>query len=213
MQKLISTLLLGSLVVMVSCASKKDEPKPRPAELSYKVVDFSDAVKPAWIDSPTKGDSEKALKENRYFVSESEHKDKRLCLKSAEVRSTATIASEIAQFIKNTYGESTQSDEDEVSQYMQESLAQEVQAFVVGAQVHKTYWELRSYSKEMGADVDKKLYACHALIKMNKKNLAKAIKNSQAELYNAIKDPEVKENTKKILSDIATKFDEAKSKE
>lgn len=208
MNKIILITILTSSFVLTSCSSK---PKPRKATRTYKVVDFSNAVKPEWIEDVSKGDTSKAQKSNRYFISESEHKNKRLCLKSAEARATATVASEIAQFIKNTYGESTSADEAEVSDYMTESLAQETQAFVVGAQVHKRYWEQRSYEKELGAKRNYKKYACHALIKMKKKALVKAIKNSTAELYNAIKDPEVKENTKKILKDVAQKFNEAKN--
>ncbi len=208
MNKIILITILTTSFVLTSCSSK---PTPRKATRTYKVVDFSNAVKPEWFEDVSKGDTSKAQKSNRYFISESEHKNKRLCLKSAEARATATVASEIAQFIKNTYGESTSADEAEVSDYMTESLAQETQAFVVGAQVHKRYWEQRSYEKELGAKRNYKKYACHTLIKMKKKALAKAIKNSTAELYKAIKDPEVKENTKKILKDVAQKFNEAKN--
>lgn len=208
MNKLILVSMLASSIFLTSCASK---PKPREATRAYKVVDFSNAVKPEWIEDASKGDSKKALKTNRYFISESEHANKRLCLKSAEARATATVASEIAQFIKNTYGESTSADDSVVSDYMTESLAQETQAFVVGAQVHKRYWELRSYDKELGSKKNFQKYACHALIKMKKKALATAIKNSTAELYKSIKDPEVKENTQKILKDVASKFNEAKN--
>lgn len=207
MNKFVLLSMLSTLFLLASCASG---PKPREATRDYKVVDFSNAIKPEWIEQPSKGDSSKELKKNRYFISESEHKNKRLCLKSAEARATATVASEISQFIKNTYGESTSADDEEVSDYMTESLAQETQAFVIGAQVHKTYWELRSYQKELGAKKDYKKYACYALIKMNKKALKKAIDNSTAELYKSIKDPEVKEKTKQILKDVADKFNEAK---
>lgn len=207
MEKIILSAILASSFLLTSCSSK---PKPRKAMRTYKVVDFSNAVKPEWIEDPSKGDTSKEQKTHRYFISESEHSNKRLCLKSAEARATSTVASEISQFIKNTYGESTSADDTEVSDYMTESLAQETQAFVVGAQVHKRYWELRSYEKELGSKKNYKKYSCQALIKMNKKALAKAIKNSTAQLYDAIKDPEVKENTKKILQDVAEKFNEAK---
>lgn len=203
-------ILLFTAVFSLFLASCASGPKVRKAQRTYKVVDFSNAVKPAWLENPSQADTEKELKNNRYFISEAEHSNKRLCMKSAEARATATVASEISQFIKDTYGESTNSGDDEINQYMEENLAQEVQAFVVGAQVHKTYWELRAYSKELGANKDHKKYSCHALIKMNKKALAKAIKNSTAKLYDAIKDPEAKENTKKIMQDVAQKFNDKK---
>lgn len=209
MKKMIPMLMtLMSLVLVSSCASK---PKPRVIKKMYKVVDFSKNIIPAWVDEPIKGDSEQANKTNRYFINESSHKSKRLCMKSAEVRATAKVASEISQFIKNTYGESTNggdSADEAVTEYMQESLAQQTEAFVVGAQVHKTYWEQRAYDKELGATKNYRKYYCFALIKMNKKALAKAVKNATAKLYTSIKDPEVKQNTKKILKDVAEKFNE-----
>jgi hypothetical protein len=197
-----------SALFFVSCSSNdKKEPEPRTFVKQYNLVDASSGVLPNWIDAPSKGDKSKARKKNRYFVNNSEHKSKRLCLKSSQARANAQIAAEIAQFIKNTYSEATQGgDEEEVSEYMQEQLAQEAQSFIVGASVHKTYWEKRKYLESLGADEDKSVYSCFALVKMSKKNLEKAVKNSRKKLLDNIREPEVKKKTNKILKDVSKKF-------
>lgn len=204
-------LVLISVVTLffVSCGSseKKETVKPREFKKDYNLVDASTGVLPEWIESPSKGDKSKARKKHRYFVNESAHKSKRLCLKSAEARATARVAAEIAQFMKNTFSEATQGGDDEdVTEYMQEQLAQEAQSFIVGASVHKTYWEKRKYLESLGAEEDRTEYNCYALVKMSKKNLEKAVNNSRRKLLSSIAEPEVKKKTDKILKDVSKKF-------
>lgn len=208
MKRFISIIALTGLVV--SCGSKQvQEEKPREFVKDYNVVDASETITPSWILAPETGDKSSSAADNKFFVNESENINKRLCLRSAEARATSYIASEIAQFIKNSYAEATQGGESEVvSEYMQEQLASETQSFIVGSSVHKTYWEKRSYKKDLGAVENKVLYNCFALVKISKKNLEKAIENSKAKLLNSIKDPEVKSKTDSILEDVATKFNE-----
>ncbi|MDD0854683.1 hypothetical protein HBN50_16345 [Halobacteriovorax sp. GB3] len=201
--KLFKAILLMSSLALVSCASKekkevvKEEPK---FQKDYVLVDASSKTEPTWIEEPTSGDKKKESKLNRYFVSESASVSKRSCVRSASARATARIAQEVAQFMKNSYAESTQVDEgDEVSEYMEESLGQEAQTFLVGARVHKTYWEKRRYQKTLGAKEDETKYNCFALVKMSKKNLEKALKKSMQKLYGDIDDPEVKKKAKKAL--------------
>jgi hypothetical protein len=210
--KKISLLLLLSITVFVtSCGSKdkKEEPKKeaRKFQKDYVVVDARKSIIPEWIDDPYNEDTTKAKKTNRYFISESEGNNKRLCTRSASARASARVAAEIAQFIKNTYSEATQGDEDdEVSQYMQEQLAQEVQSFIVGASVFKSYWEKRRYKMDLGAPADKTMYTCYALVKMSKRNLSKAIKNSRAKLLKSLEDPEVKKKAEKATAFVEDKF-------
>lgn len=215
MQKITSWIAILSLFALISCGSSKKtaeapaapKQEERTFHKSFVLMNASAKITPKWIDLPSKGDKSKERKKNRYFISESAHKNKRLCLKSAEARATARIAAEIAQFVKNTYGESTQGGgDDDVTEYMEESLAQEAQSFIVGARVHKTYWEKRGYKETLGAEEDMTKYNCFALIKMSKKSVKKAVQNSTAKLYTNIEDPEVKQNTKKILKDAGDAF-------
>ena len=140
--------MLLSLVSFVGCGSKEKKEVAKVVEPSvqtqpdFVIQEMSAKKYPKWIATPNKGDKGKFRKKNRYFVNSSEHASKRLCLKSAEARATAHISAEIAQFIKNTYAEATQGGGDEdVSEFMQEQLAQETQSFVVGSRVLKTFWE------------------------------------------------------------------------
>ena len=214
MLKFLSLIMLSSLVLFTGCgSSEKEEKDPEPKEQeserrrSYIVTDYSRKEIPNWIDLPHTGDKQSVRKNYRYFVAESENKNKRLCLRSSQARASATIAREIAQFMKNTYAEATQGGEDEdVTEYMQEQLAQEAQTFIVGAEAKDTYWEKRAYQKERGADSNRSTYVCYALIRMSKKNLSSAVKNSKAKLYTSIKEPEVKQKTKEALKFVEDKF-------
>lgn len=209
--KMLTVTMLLSALTLVGCASKKTEKKEegRSFQKDYVLMDASEKELPKWIKKPSKGDKSKERKKNRYFVNESSATNKRLCMRSAETRATARIAQEIAQFIKNSYAEATQGGADEdVTEYMQEQLATESQAFVVGASVLKTYWELRGYKEALGAEEDMKKYNCFALVKMSKKNLEKAVKRSRAKLLGEIEDPEVKKKTDKALEAVENKFNE-----
>ncbi len=199
-------MLAALLSLVSSCGSSSKEKEVRTFDKDYKVVDASEKSIPDWIDTPEKGESESKAKGNRYFVNESANIQKRLCIKSAEARATSRIASEIAQFMKNSYAEATQDGEDEVTSYMQEQLAQEAQSFIVGASVVSTYWEKRAYKEDMGADANKTEYNCFALVRMSKKNLEKAVNKSRAKLVDGLEDPEVKKKTNTALEDVASKF-------
>lgn len=214
-KKLIMATLLVGLVTSCGSSKKEDAKEPekkvveegRKFQKDYVLIEASSNIKPTWIDMPYEVEGTKGKKKFRYFLDGSEGQSKRLCLRSAGARANARIAREIAQFIKNTYAEATQGGEDDdVAEYMQEQLAQEAQTFIVGAQTLRTYWEKRRYKTELGASDDETKYSCHALVKMPKKNLEKAIKNSTAKLLRSIQDPEVKDKTEKAISQVEDKF-------
>ena len=212
MKKFLMMLMMGALFVSCGSSDKKEAPKEDDTlkiQVDYKLQETSTgkSTPPEWIQKPSKGDSSKNRKQYRYFVNESEHSSKRLAVRSAEARANARIAQEIAQFMKNTFAEATQGgEEEEVTEYMQEQLAQEAQTFIVGAQVIKTYWEKRRYLEAMGAEEDKTVYTAYALVRMSKKNLEKAVRRSRAKLLGTIEAPEVKKKTDKILKDVDDAF-------
>lgn len=214
MKKLLNLGLVATLLILASCGSseKEDAPLNEERELTkdYVLLNASDKRLPTWIKYPDQGDANKPeRKKHTYFVNESAHKDKRLCERSASSRSRAKIAQEIATFMKNSYAEATQGGGDEeVTQYMQEQLASEAQAFVIGSSIIQTYWEKRAYQEKLGADEDVKKFNCFALVKMSKKNLEKAIRNSRAKLLDGISNPEVKQKTNKALNMVEKKFDQ-----
>lgn len=204
--------ILITLFALVGCGSskKKNDTPPRERKITFDLLDFSDARVPSWIDEPETGDKQTARKKFEYFVAESANKNKRLCKRSSSARATAEIARQIAQFMKNSYAESVQGGEDEdVSEYMQEQLAQESQSFVIGARVTKKYWEKRKYRKELGAEKNETLYNCFSLVKISKTNLEKAIRNSRAKLLTSIEEPEVKRKTEDALKYVEKKFEKA----
>lgn len=207
MKLMLAMALMTTL--FVSCGSSEKEKRPELKATEYTVIETSTGTigRPEWVQNPEEGDKEKNRNNYRYFINESEHSNKRLAMRSAEARANARIAQEIAQFIKNTFSEATQGgDEEDVSEYMEEQLAQEVQTFIVGAEVIKSFWEKRNYSKEAGADENKKTYYSYALVRMDKDNLAKAVKRSRQKLLSNISAPEVKKKAQDALKDAEQAF-------
>jgi hypothetical protein len=170
-------------------------------------MDASSRTLPRWLDEPEEGDKAKERDQHRYFISEASHSNKRLCTRSAEARAATKIAQEVAQFIKNSYAEATQgSADEEVSQYMQEQLAQETQSFLVGAGTIKNYWEQRRYKVDLGAEEDAVKFQCYALVRISKKSLSKAMSAARAKLLNNIEDTEVKSKTEEVIEEAEKAF-------
>lgn len=208
-----SLLILPIVLLFASCGSVEkaevatEAPQAdRDFQIDYVLVDASQGERPSWILNPHVSDDSDKRDMNRYFVSEANRNQKRLCTKSAVARANARIAGEITQFIKNTYSESAQGTDDDVSEYMQEQLTQEIQSFVVGAETSRTYWEKRRYKKELGAKADKDTYACYALVKMKKKNLKEMIMMARKKILRSIDSPEVKAKTEKAIKNVEDKF-------
>ena len=215
-------LILGFLatsLVLTACGSsdKKtvvvEEKNPNPErvfKIDYELADASEKALPTWIQEPSKAEkSAEDRKKFRYFTNESANTNQRLCEKSAEARATAHIASEIAQFMKNSYAEATQGGaSEEVTEYMQEHLAQEAQSFLTGVSVIGKYWEKRNYKESLGAREDLTKFYCYAVVKMSKKDVEKAVERSRAKLLGEIPAPEVKTKTNKALTEVSSKFAE-----
>lgn len=215
MKTSILVTLMSLTLLLASCGSsqKAEEATPPPQaerdfQIDYVLIDASEGDRPNWILNPHVSDEGTKRKSYRYFVSESSRSQKRLCLKSAQARANARIAGEITQFIKNTYSESVQGEDDDVSEYMQEQLTQEIQSFVVGAQTSRMYWEKRRYQKDLGAPENKVSYTCYALVRMKKDNLKKMIKMARKKILRSIEAPEVKRKTEKAIRDVEDKFNQ-----
>ena len=176
-------LLLLLLLFITSCGSTGN--KPRDFEVEYKVINASNRTEPMWITDINKFKGEKGI---RYFVSESEHAVKRLCVKSATARANATIASEVKQHIESEYSEVTREDEDRnIEKFYSESLNQIVNTKVSGIRVVNQYWEKRKF--ESDKDGGSKLqYSCFTLVSITEKRLEKAIKLASNKYKKVIKE-------------------------
>lgn len=197
--KTLLTLLLSGFI-LASCASRK-------LERDYKVVDASHQDIPEWVSDLDEwlDDEEDDFAKNRYYIYETEAKNSRsTACEIAKARSAANVASEISTFIKQSFAQSKHGDptklDSKLSEYVQDDLAKEVQAFIVGAQSYKTYWEKRKFMKEMGAQADQEGYVCTSLIKISKDNLKKAFNRSEEALAKKA-DDKSREAVQKIMKE------------
>jgi hypothetical protein len=199
----------GSADKKITEVAVEKNPNPeRVFKVDYDLVDASEKALPDWLLEPSKVEkSSEDRKMFRYFINESANTNQRLCEKSAEARATGHIGAEIAQFIKNSFAEATQGGATEgASEYMQEQLAQEAQSFLAGVTIVKKYWEKRNYKEALGATENMTKYYCYVVVKMNKKDVEKAVERSKAKILGQIQAPEVKTKTDKALADVAKKF-------
>lgn len=165
--------LLALLNTVLSCSSG---PKEREFELDYKVLNASQKVEPAWLQDIKKYEGDSGY---HYFLSESENRNRRLCIKSATARSTAVIASEVSQEISNDYTEVTSLDNDsqEVKTFF-EKLTQTVRTKVSGVRVKEQYWEKRQ--KKSGEELTgTPYYTCYSVVGIKEETLDRAKKAAQ----------------------------------
>ncbi len=205
-------LLLTVLLGLYACGSSDKKPEPRVFKKNYDVVDAQYGIIPNWINEPQSWakDNDKEAKEYRYFVYDTEPKNSRsIACKIAKANASASIATEISQFIKQSLGSSKQGDptdmDEKLDEYVETTLAQEVQSFVVGARIHRTYWEQRDYKQDLGADKNFKGYTCAALVKISRQNLERAVRRAQKKIE-GVANPEVKQNVRNALKDAADNF-------
>lgn len=196
--KLIYLILIS--IITVGCASRK-------LEKDYKVVDASHQDIPEWVEDLDEwlDDEEEDFEKNRYYIYTTEAKNSRsTACEIAKARSVANVAAEISTFIKQSFAQSKHGDptvkNKKLSEYVQDDLAKEVQAFIVGAQNYKSYWEKRRFMKEMGAKSDWDGFTCTSLVKISKSNLKKAFERSEQALA-AKADEKSKEQVKKIMEE------------
>lgn len=175
------SILFLLLVLGVSCSSRFSK--------NYEVVDGSHEDIPEWIEDTkewAEDEDEEDYKKHRYYVYTTEGRaDKEMVCKSAVVKGRAEIAAEITAFIKDSFSESVEGDprsQKNMERYLESNLAQEVQAFVVGARKFRSYWEKRQVKKDLGAKKDDVIYSCSALLKISKKQIQKAFDRAAKKL-------------------------------
>lgn len=201
--KLIINLSLLSLIV--ACSSRK-------LERDYKVVDASSQEIPEWVEDLDEwlDDEEDDFKKHRYYIYTTEAKNSRsTACEIAKARSASNVAGEVSTFIKQSLAQSRHGDptktNGKLAEYIQDDLAKEVQAFIVGAQNYKVYWEKRRFLKEQGAKKDWDGFVCTSLVKISKSNLKKAFKRSE-EALSAKVDVKAKEQVQKIMQEAAEAY-------
>lgn len=195
-------MLLLSLLVVVSCASRK-------LKKDYEVVDASHQEVPEWVNDLDEWleDEEKDYEKNRYYIYTTEPKAQRaLACEIAKTRANASVASEVSSFIKHSFAQSKHGNSSlgsaNVSEYIEENLVKEVQAYLNGVQNYKTYWEKRRFKTDLGAKKDMDGFVCTSLVKVSKKNLKNSFNRAQELLQARVsKDEEAKENVKAIIEE------------
>lgn len=227
MKKILTSICVLSLAGLAACSSSKKETMvERPVEdvknteikKEYEVRDASSNFRPGWIEDAEvwAKQNEKGIDKNRFFSYESEPKVTRgVACDIAKANVRADIASEITTFIEKTLGTTQEGNASvdmnnpklsPLKEYMENTLAEKVQAMIHGASVVKSYWEQREFKKSLGAKEDFKAYTCAVLIRMDADRLRKSVEEAASFVVKKVDDPEAKENVKKALQNVSENF-------
>ena len=220
-----STLMLLVLTaLLVSCGSSKkkelkEENNAGTIQRDYIVRNSSTGnIRPAWVYEPLEWAQAKNRDVNkyRYFSFETEPKvNREIACNLAKANAKSDIAGEITTFISKSLGSSQEGqasiDENNpqvqgLRSFVENTLAEKVQAMLTGAAVVKTYWEKRNYKKDMGAKRDFIGYTCAALIRMKKETIQNAIDRAGRILDKKTDDPATKENVKNAINEAKDNF-------
>lgn len=225
-----SLLSLFLVLLLTSCSSTKKEEGPKEVEhkdlkKDYVVRDSSSDVRPGWVENPEVWAKEygQDTEKYRYFAFETEPKVSReIACNLAKANARADIAGEISAFIEKSLGESQQGkasiDPNSPSvqalrEYVENTLAEKVQAMVNGAEIFRTYWETRQFMQKMGAARDYKASTCGILVRMETERLKKAVSDAANHVVKEADDPKTQEAVKQALESASENFVKAKKGE
>lgn len=224
MKKLLMLMMMLGLVV--SCATKDDreleEREHEGISRDYVVKDASSNFRPGWIEDAElwSRNHSKDTAKFRYFSYETDPKVSRnISCNLAKANARADIAGEITTFIDKQLGASTQGnaniDEnnphiESLREYVENTLAEKVQALIHGAAIEKTYWEKRAYMKDKGAKKDFTAWTCAVYVRMPSERLKRAIDEAANHVVKRADDPEAKDAVRKAMKDASNNFVKAK---
>ena len=196
MKKLLTLTCLLALVA--SCSSRK-------LQKEYKVVDSSHGEVPEWIADYEDYLDDVDTKKDNYYKFETEPKNNReIACKIAKAEAASHVAGEIKTRIKDVLTTSKEGDATELGgkldEYVSNTLTMDIESNLSGLKVVKTYWEKRSYSKELGAVKDFRAWSCSVLLKISKENVKKAIDSAEEKIAKLMPN-KAKENVQKMLQE------------
>lgn len=177
-------IVLSALTLLAGCSSFKPD---------YVVRDASEKSAPDWIaDADEAARNKKELAEYRFFISDAENVNKRLCKQESEAQATQKVASEIAQEIFSRFEAEYKSDDDVANAKLKDKLQRNIQVNLHGVAVAKNYWEKRQYQVEMGASKDIVRFKCDTAVKISVKNLQEALNAYKEKTLKTLKGEEKK---------------------
>lgn len=179
-------LTVSAVCLLAACSGFKPD---------YTVTDASKSSKPFWTtqSKTAKIDSSSERKTNRYYVANAVAPEERTCLRSAEANATRKIAAEVAQEIAAQFEESRKATGETADIKMKDKLQQIVDTNLHGVVVAETYWEKRSYQKQLGAAKDYVGYKCDVAVKIKKSALIEALEMYKAKTIRGLSEKDKKD--------------------
>lgn len=182
-------ILITFIILLAACSSKFNH--------DYIIIEMSQNKSPLWIMNLQKYEKNKNSnnKKYKYFISEAENINKRLCEQSAIANINKLISSKISNeviFIFNSLIEVQEDDEFMIANSKKEEIKNSVRNKLSGVEIKENYWEKRKYKAELGAKKEKLVYVCYQLARVKRKSHEKIVNEMINKHLLEIKDDSLK---------------------
>jgi len=212
---------LLALLITIGCSSTKDDvadKKHEDLEKNYKVRDASSNYRPGWIVNANlwAKKNNKNISTYRYFSFETGPKvDRDIACNMAKANAKVDIAGEISSYIEKELTSKQEGDafidenspeDKKLLHFVSNVLVERIQSNLHGVAVEKSYWEKRSYEKDLGAKKDFTAYTCAVFVKINSDALAKAVEKASKRVVKEAKKSGKHNEVERILKDAPEGF-------
>ena len=208
-------------LLTIGCSSTKDDvadKKHEDIERNYKVRDASSNYRPGWIVNANLWAKKNNMNvsTSRYFSFETGPKvDRDIACNMAKANAKVDIAGEISSYIEKTLTSKQQGDafidenspeDKKLLHFVSNVLTERIQSELHGVAVGKTYWEKRTYEKDLGANKDFTAYTCAVFVKINKDALAAAVEKASKRVVKEASKSGKDKQVERILKDAPEGF-------
>jgi hypothetical protein len=209
-------------LLTIGCSSTKDDvadKKHEDIERNYKVRDASSNYRPGWIVNANLWAKKNNMNVSttRYFSFETGPKvDRDIACNMAKANAKVDIAGEISSYIEKTLTSRQEGDafidennpeDKKLLHFVSNVLTERIQSQLHGVAVGKTYWEKRTYEKDLGAKKDFTAYTCAVFIKINKDVLAEAVEKASKRVVKEASKSGKDKQVERILQDAPDGFE------
>ncbi|TDJ03628.1 MAG: hypothetical protein E2O68_09810 [Deltaproteobacteria bacterium] len=213
---------LLALLITIGCSSTKDDvadKKHEDLEKNYKVRDASSNYRPGWIVNANLWAKKNGVDvtKYRYFSFETGPKvDRDIACNMAKANSKVDIAGEISSYIEkellsrqegDAFIDENSPEDKKLLHFVSNVLVERIQSNLHGVAIGKTYWEKRSYEKDLGAKKDFTAYTCAVFVKINKDALAEAVEKASKRVVKEARKSGKDKQVERILKDAPDGFE------
>jgi hypothetical protein len=200
-------------IFLFGCSSVKDDLSDKAHEhlkRDYQVTDSNSIYRPGWIVDAQEYALDKQMDRSfKYFSYETGPKTGRdIACNMARANVKVDIAGEISSSIEKELTSKQEGDalsdennpaEKKLLHVVRNLLVERIESSLYGVSIIKTYWEKRSYKKDLGSKKDFIAYTCAVYASISKDGLETAVKKAKESVIKKAREIKKSKEVEKML--------------